>query len=124
MLTAPWFIVVAVASGGDYLRFALGKEIVHRVASDLEAHGGFPGYYPVVAALAFYPWSALFPAAVLGAWLRRRSSPNFGFLLGWAIGPLVLLECFRTKLIHYYLPALPACAYWSPGWSCRSRPKA
>ena len=50
------------------------------------------------------------PAAVLGAWLRRRSSPNFGFLLGWAIGPLVLLECFRTKLIHYYLPAYPACA--------------
>jgi hypothetical protein len=22
----------------------------------------------------------------------------------------LLLECFRTKLIHYYLPALPACA--------------
>jgi 4-amino-4-deoxy-L-arabinose transferase-like glycosyltransferase len=110
LLTAPWFIVVAVASGGDYLRFALGKEIVHRVASDMEAHGGFPGYYAVIGTLAFYPWSALFPAAVLGAWLRRRSSPHFGFLLGWAIGPLVLLECFRTKLIHYYLPALPACA--------------
>ena len=42
--------------------------------------------------------------------MRRKSDPNLGFLLGWAIGPLLLLECFRTKLIHYYLPAFPACA--------------
>jgi 4-amino-4-deoxy-L-arabinose transferase-like glycosyltransferase len=26
------------------------------------------------------------------------------------MGPILLLECFRTKLIHYYLPAFPACA--------------
>ena len=43
-------------------------------------------------------------------WARRKSDPNLGFLLGWAIGPLLVLECFRTKLIHYYLPAIPACA--------------
>ncbi len=33
-----------------------------------------------------------------------------GFLLGWVVGPMLLLECFRTKLLHYYLPALPAWA--------------
>jgi hypothetical protein len=42
--------------------------------------------------------------------MRRKSDPLFGFLMGWAIGPLLLLECFRTKLIHYYLPAFPAWA--------------
>jgi 4-amino-4-deoxy-L-arabinose transferase-like glycosyltransferase len=83
---------------------------VHRLASDMEAHGGFPGYYPAMSALVFYPWSALVPAALAGAWLRRKLDPNLGFLLGWAVGPLLLLECFRTKLIHYYLPAFPACA--------------
>jgi 4-amino-4-deoxy-L-arabinose transferase-like glycosyltransferase len=76
----------------------------------MEAHGGFPGYYPVIATLVFYPWSALVPAAILGAWLRRKSNPELGFLLGWVLGPLLLLECFQTKLIHYYLPAFPACA--------------
>ena len=30
--------------------------------------------------------------------------------MGWIVGPLILLECFQTKLIHYYLPAFPACA--------------
>ncbi len=110
LLVAPWFVGITIASGGDFLRVAVGRQIVHRVASDMEAHGGFPGYYPLISALVFYPWSALIPAALVGAGLRRKSSPVLGFLLGWIIGPLVLLECFRTKLIHYYLPAFPACA--------------
>jgi 4-amino-4-deoxy-L-arabinose transferase-like glycosyltransferase len=110
VLTVPWYVAISVASGGEFLRVAVGRQIVHRVASDMEAHGGFPGYYPVVSTLAFYPWSALVPAALVGAWLRRRTSPLFGFLMGWALGPLFLLECFRTKLIHYYLPAFPAWA--------------
>ena len=76
----------------------------------MEAHGGFPGYYPVVSTLVFYPWSAFIPAALVSAWVRRKSDPKFGFLIGWVIGPLLLLECFRTKLIHYYLPAFAACA--------------
>jgi 4-amino-4-deoxy-L-arabinose transferase-like glycosyltransferase len=86
----------------------VGKQIVDRVATDMEAHGGFPGYYPVVATLVFFPWSALVPAAILDGWRRRKSSPDLSFLLGWAIGPLLVLECFQTKLIHYYLPAFPA----------------
>jgi 4-amino-4-deoxy-L-arabinose transferase-like glycosyltransferase len=101
---------MSVATGGEFLRFAVGKEIMHRVMQDMEAHGGFPGYYPAISALAFYPWSALMPAALLAAWQRRKLDPNLGFLLGWVIGPLVVLECLRTKLVHYYLPAIPACA--------------
>ena len=42
----------------------------------MEAHGGFPGYYPVVSTLVFYPWSALVPAAIAGAWVRRKANPD------------------------------------------------
>jgi 4-amino-4-deoxy-L-arabinose transferase-like glycosyltransferase len=110
IITLPWFIAISVQSRGEFLNFAVGRQIVHRVASDMETHGGFPGYYPVVSTVVLYPWSALMPAAIVGAWMRRRSDPNLAFLLGWIIGPLLLLECFRTKLIHYYLPAIPGCA--------------
>jgi 4-amino-4-deoxy-L-arabinose transferase-like glycosyltransferase len=110
LLTVPWYVAISIASRGEFLRFAVGKEIVHRALSDMEAHGGFPGYYPIVSTLAFYPWSALVPAALAGAWLRRKSDSALGFLMGWAIGPLLLLECLGTKLIHYYLPAFPALA--------------
>jgi 4-amino-4-deoxy-L-arabinose transferase-like glycosyltransferase len=48
--------------------------------------------------------------AVYAGWKRRKSNPAFGFLLGWIVGPLILLEIVRTKLIHYYVPSLPGCA--------------
>ncbi len=82
ILTVPWFVAISIASQGEFLRFAVGRQIVHRLASDMEAHGGFPGYYPVVSALVFYPWSALLPAALVGAWMRRKSDPNSAFC--WA----------------------------------------
>ena len=110
LMTCPWYVAVSIASKGEFLRFAVGKQILHRLATDMEAHGGFPGYYPIVSTLAFYPWSALVPAAVAGAWFGRKMNSDLSFLLGWIVGPLILLECFRTKLIHYFLPAFPACA--------------
>jgi 4-amino-4-deoxy-L-arabinose transferase-like glycosyltransferase len=110
VLTVPWFLYITIASHGEFLSVAIGGQIIERITTDMESHGGIPGYYPIVSSLVFYPWSTLVPVAVAGGWLRRRTNPNLAFLLGWALGPLVLLECFRTKLIHYYLPALPALA--------------
>ncbi len=110
VVIAPWFIAVGIASEGEFFRFALGRQVADRIVSNLEEHGGFPGYYVVTSFLTFYPWSAMLPMAIYGAWRRRRDNPEFGFLLGWVVGPLILLECVQTKLVHYYLPAIPACA--------------
>src|SRR5262249_6577018 len=107
-LTAPWFVAVSITSQGEFLRFAVGKQILPRVASDMEAHGGVPGYYPGLAPTGFFSLSALVLPAILEGWRRRKSNPDLSFLLGWAIAPLILFECFQTKLIHYYLPAFPA----------------
>jgi 4-amino-4-deoxy-L-arabinose transferase-like glycosyltransferase len=109
-LTVPWFLAVGWLSRGEFFRFALQTQIVQRISSGMEQHGGFPGYYPLVALPMFYPWSALLPAAILAAWTRRRTSPEYGFLLGWVVGPWLVLECFGTKLVHYYLPCFPACS--------------
>jgi 4-amino-4-deoxy-L-arabinose transferase-like glycosyltransferase len=110
LITAPWFVAVGIASHGDFFRIALGQQVIYRVTSGMEEHAGFPGYYLLTMLGLFHPWSALLPAAALAAWFRRRMRPEFGFLLGWMIGPLIFLECVRTKLVHYYLPAIPACA--------------
>jgi len=110
VVTAPWLVAVGLISHGEFFRFALGKQVGARIVSGVEQHGGFPGYYVLTTLVMFHPWSALLPAALYGAWSRRRSDPDFGFLLGWVAGPLALLECVQTKLVHYYLPAYPACA--------------
>lgn len=110
LLVAPWFVIVGMATHGAFFRVAVGEQIITRVTTGMEKHAGFPGYYLLTTFGTFHPWSALLPAAVLAAWSRRKARPEFGFLLGWAIGPLLFLECMATKLVHYYLPAIPACA--------------
>ena len=110
LVTSPWFIAVGILSHGDFFRYAIGKQIGERLMTRMEEHGGFPGYYLATSLLTFHPWSALLPAAFYAAWKRRLQRKEFGFLLGWAVGPLILLECVQTKLVHYYLPAYPACA--------------
>jgi 4-amino-4-deoxy-L-arabinose transferase-like glycosyltransferase len=114
-LTVPWFVTVGWLSRGEFFRFAFQTQIVQRISSGMEQHGGFPGYYPLVSLPMFFPWSALMPAAILAGWRLRRTSPAFGFLLGWVVGPWLVLECFGTKIIHYYLPCFPACALLM-GW--------
>jgi 4-amino-4-deoxy-L-arabinose transferase-like glycosyltransferase len=110
MLTAPWYIAIGVISHGEFFRQAIGFHVITRATHSLEQHGGFPGYYPILTLVTFHPWSALIPVAVYAGWKRRKQNPAFGFLLGWIVGPLILLELARTKLIHYYVPSLPACA--------------
>lgn len=109
-IVVPWNVAILIRSGGEYFNVAVGYHIVQRATQKLEEHGGFPGYYVVVGGATLLPWSALFPAALASAWSRRRETPAAGFLIGWAIGPLIFLELVRTKLIHYYLPAVPALA--------------
>lgn len=110
LLAAPWFIAIGIRSDGDFFRVSMGYHVVRRAMTGIETHGGFPGYYVLGTLLTCYPWSALLPAGVLAAWSRRKGHPELGFLLGWIVGPLVFLEVVQTKLIHYYLPAIPACA--------------
>jgi 4-amino-4-deoxy-L-arabinose transferase-like glycosyltransferase len=116
LIAVPWNVLIMIDSRGDYYKVAVGYHMIRRMTTGIEEHGGFPGYYVVLSLLTCFPWSALLPAAVAGAWTRRRESPVFGFLLGWVVGPLILLECVRTKLIHYYLPAFPAWALLIAWW--------
>ena len=109
-IVAPWNVAILIRSQGEYYNVAVGYHIVRRATTGIEEHGGFPGYYLVTGLATFYPWSALLPVALAAAWAKRRETPTAGFLLGWLIGPLILLECVRTKLVHYYLPAIPAAA--------------
>ena len=114
-IVMPWNVAILLRSNGDYYDVAVGYHIIRRATNGIEEHGGFPGYYLVTGMLTFFPWSAPLPAALAAAWVKRRETPLAGFLMGWLIGPLVLLECVRTKLVHYYLPAFPAAAL-RVGW--------
>lgn len=114
-IVLPWYVAIGIRSEGAFYSVAWGYHVLKRATAAIETHGGFPGYYVAVSLVLFFPWSALMPAALVGLWRRRRSCAASAFVLGWIVGPLVILELVRTKLIHYYLPAYPACAL-AAGW--------
>lgn len=110
LLSAPWYVMMLVSSGGGFVEVAVKQQFLRRITSDMEQHGSILGYYPLTSTILFFPWSCLTPMGIVAAWRRRKSDPRLAYLLAWIVGPLILLECVRTKLIHYYLPAFPACA--------------
>lgn len=110
LITAPWFIAIGILSHGEFYNVAIGYHVIKRATEPIEQHGHFPGYYVLGSLITFYPWSTLLPAGVVGAWARRKRHPELAFVLGWILGPLLFLECMRTRLIHYYTPSYPACA--------------
>lgn len=118
-LVLPWFIWVQIATGGEFLEGAVGKDLKDKLVSDAEGHGGPPGYHLAFLLTHFFPATiALVPALVLAIrTLRGRSLDTLAaeraglvFLAAWLVPAWIFFELLPTKLSHYVLPAYPALA--------------
>ena len=113
-LVLPWLIAVQVATGGDFLREAVGQDIGPKLVSGHESHDGAPGYHLALTAGLFMPAIAFLPAgAVKAARLLRRggvAANGVKTALAFALPIWVVFELLPTKLPHYVLPAYPALA--------------
>jgi len=112
-LFAAWALPANAATGGRYLAFGLGREVLTRIATPLEGHGGsyllsLPYYLPVLV-LGFSPFTLYLPAALALLWTERRD-PRAALLLAWIAAPFAVFTLVATKLPHYVLPAWPALA--------------
>ena len=110
LVLGPWCWAVQDSTNGEFMAVALGKHVVERSTSALENHRGFPGYYVVSLFMLMMPWAWALPWAMHRHGRRFIEDPRLAFLLGWLVGPLLMFEAVRTKLVHYYLPAYPAAA--------------
>jgi membrane-associated phospholipid phosphatase len=105
---AAWAIPADLRTDGAYHRFAIFNQVVERMSTVKESHGGGPWYYIPVVIAAFFPWTALLPAAF--AHLHRRGGLAHIYLYAWIAPTFVLLSLVATKLPHYILPIFPALA--------------
>lgn len=110
LTVVPWLVAVTLQTGGDFLQFAVGRELLGRLVSPAEEHRGFPGYYILLLVPMFFPWICFLPGSLKHAWSERKLDSRFGFLLGWAFGPLFVLELLATKLVHYHYSSYAALA--------------
>jgi hypothetical protein len=121
LLVLPWLIAIQHATGGAFLREALGHDFAGKIQRGQEMHGAPPGVYLLTATLLFWPF---FPLAWRGlgqAWRARRTDPSARFLLAWLMPAWLVFELAPTKLPHYVLPLYPVLALlalrWLIGWA-------
>lgn len=122
VLVLPWYVAAESRTPG-FLNYFIVGEHWHRFMTpgwkgDLygNAHRFPIGTVWVFAFVATLPWSLLLPAAAV--WRRKQALPAEsepdvawrGYLLLWALTPLVLFTAARNIIWTYALPALPALA--------------
>lgn len=108
-VAAPWFVAIALTSGATFFREAIGHDMLAKIGSAQESHGGFPGYYTLLATALFWPGSLyLWPA--LAHAVKQRAAPPIRFCLAWLVPGWLVFEAVATKLPHYVLPLFPALA--------------
>lgn len=117
LLTAlPWFAVIQYTSGSGFFAESLGKQLGERTVVSFDGRWLPPGYYALTLVLGFLPWLAFSGLAVVRYRDQWRTPGPVAFLIAWIVGPMVLLELFRSKQLHYYAPAYPALALLAAGY--------
>jgi 4-amino-4-deoxy-L-arabinose transferase-like glycosyltransferase len=103
-LLLPWAWSITVATDGRFWTAAVGGDLLGKLQSGgQESHGAPPGLHTALLPLLAFPITFLLPAAVIGAWRRRREA-GVRFALCWLIPGWIAFELFPTKLPHYPLP--------------------
>jgi len=108
-VAVPWFAAIGIASDGAFFREAVGHDMLGKIASAQESHGGPPGYHTLLVTALSWPGS-LFLWPALAEAVRRRTSPPVRFCLAWLVPAWIVFEATATKLPHYTLPLFPALA--------------
>jgi 4-amino-4-deoxy-L-arabinose transferase-like glycosyltransferase len=108
-IVLPWVLAVNHRAPA-FMKNAVSHDVWDRMMTPLEQHTGPPGYYLLTIWATFFPWSMFLPLAI-GLAIRYRRNPQTRFALAAVVGPWIMLECIRTKLPHYFLPAFPPLAF-------------
>ena len=117
-LSVPWFVVVGVIHGSDYIDSFFGYHNFDRFTSVVNNHSApWYFYFPIVLG-GFAPFSFDLPAAFgrlklwqRHAWTQQSRPYQLGVFAGWwFVTVFVFFSISVTKLPSYVLPLLPAAA--------------
>jgi len=109
LIVTPWFVLIMMATDGQFLRDSLGNDMWGKVGSGQEGHGAPPLTYLAIFWATASPMAPLAALATPFVWGNRKD-PGVLFLTAWLVPFWVLFECIATKLPHYVLPVYPAVA--------------
>lgn len=119
LMVLPWLIAIQIATDGQFLAEALGKDLGDKVGGASEGHSGPPGYHLLYLLTHFFPATLfLIPALFIGAKASKEAAAEangVSFLWAWLLPTWLMFEVLPTKLSHYEMPVYPAlgllCGY-------------
>lgn len=125
-ITVPWYVLVILANGEDYIESFFGYHNVERFTRAVNNHSAPTWFYFLVVPLSFIPWAVYLPIAIARLrfwqpqrWRQQPRSAHLGlFALIWFAVIFGFFTVAATKLPSYTLPLLPAAAilvglFWS-----------
>ncbi len=123
-LSVPWFILVTLQNGEDYIDSFFGYHNFERFTSVVNEHQGPPYFHVLVMLVGFAPWSIALPAAIAQVnvfrrrkWQQAPRNAHLGlFALFWFLIVLSFFTVAATKYFSYTLPLMPAAAILVALW--------
>lgn len=110
LISAPWWIAVAIKTDGDWVRGFIWEHNVGRFSSAYEDHHNPPGVAVLLLLVAMLPLSGYLPAAIVHAWKSRKVNPLLAMALSALATVLIFFSVSRTLLPNYVGPAVPFAA--------------
>ncbi|WP_407810037.1 ArnT family glycosyltransferase [Spirulina subsalsa] len=118
LLTVPWYVLVILDNGQDYIDSFFGYHNVERFTQVVNEHSAPWFFYFLVVLVGFLPWSVYLPWAIARLrfwqpqlWRQQPRTAHLGiFALAWFTSIFVFFTIAVTKLPSYVLPLLPAAA--------------
>lgn len=117
-IALPWYILVTLANGQEYINSFFGYHNIERFTSVVNRHSAPWYFYFLVVLVGFAPWSAYLPMAIAhtqfwkrSQWQRKARSQQLSlFAFFWFAVIFVFFTIAVTKLPSYVLPLMPAAA--------------
>lgn len=118
LITVPWYVLVVLANGQNYIDSFFGYHNFERFTRVVNGHSAPWFFYFLVVFVGFIPWSVFLPQAIarlqiwrLKNWRSQPRSAHLGiFALAWFLGVFIFFTAAVTKLPSYVLPLMPAAA--------------
>lgn len=118
-MTLPWYILVTLANGQDYINSFFGYHNFERFTQVVNDHSAPWYFYFIVVLVGFAPFSIYLPFAIASSqfWKRRywqrqtRIEHLKLFAIFWFACIFLFFTIAVTKLPSYVLPLMPAAAF-------------
>jgi 4-amino-4-deoxy-L-arabinose transferase-like glycosyltransferase len=129
-IAAPWYVVMFLFEGMDdgrktwFQRFVL-YDLLGRIGGGVHGDRGTSEYYVKYLGIGLFPWSGIFPIALISGAKERLASTfadrtkaqRFTILVAiWAIAYFAFFTATTTKFHHYIFPVVVPAALLIGRW--------